>query len=122
MDMAFRRYKKELAGQLGNLLSRSTSSALNPTGTIPPGIDLLHGAPEKPLEGPQEEVEELYTSISLLPSLYEKCMEEGHPGKAVAAIFDMLAKVLTREGDGNGQDQDGIHPFPPLFHSGESIF
>lgn len=49
-EMIMRRYRKELAGQLGNLVMRSTSSTLNPAavapvkpaGTINPADQSLH--------------------------------------------------------------------------------
>ncbi|CAG8751990.1 11905_t:CDS:1, partial [Racocetra fulgida] len=37
------RYRKDLAGQLGNLLSRSTSLALNPSSTVPSKPLIIEG-------------------------------------------------------------------------------
>ncbi|RKP13154.1 tRNA synthetases class I (M)-domain-containing protein [Piptocephalis cylindrospora] len=93
MEMALRRYKKELAGQLGNLLTRSTSPALNPTGTVPQALYVMEEGNGQEPKGLREKDRALYTSISQLPSQYEKHMEEGHAGKAVAAVFDMLSEA-----------------------------
>jgi methionyl-tRNA synthetase len=97
------RYKKDLAGQLGNLIARSTAPALLPSGIVPKGD----------LKTICEEDKVLHTSLLRLPGIWRfhpcaRCsITNTHPitdqfcerfenheyGKALQAIFDVLAEV-----------------------------
>jgi methionyl-tRNA synthetase len=78
------KYKKLLAGQLGNLLSRSTSIPLNPSRLIPatPSFDNIH---------PDDMA--LHLKMKLLPDIVDHAMAEYKTTAATHAIFDMLAEV-----------------------------
>ncbi|KAF9099419.1 methionyl-tRNA synthetase [Mortierella sp. AD031] len=78
------RYRKQLAGQLGNLLSRSTSAALNPSAKVPtqPSADNIH---------PDDKA--LHEKLEALPSLVEEAMANYRTTHATQAIFDMLAEA-----------------------------
>ncbi|KAI9315907.1 tRNA synthetases class I (M)-domain-containing protein [Dichotomocladium elegans] len=77
-----KRYK-DLAGQLGNLLSRSTAAALNPDGV----------APAMPRGSVDHRDETLRNSLTELPAIFEKAFEAREFNKALSAIFDMLAEA-----------------------------
>ncbi|KAF9910859.1 methionyl-tRNA synthetase [Linnemannia zychae] len=78
------RYKKQLAGQLGNLLSRSTSTALNPSAQVPktPSGDNIH---------PDDKA--LHEKLEALPGLVDEAMSNYRTTHATQAIFDMLAEA-----------------------------
>ncbi|KAG2224893.1 hypothetical protein INT45_010842 [Circinella minor] len=80
-DNIIKRYK-DLAGQLGNLLNRSTAPALNPEGTIP--------VTPKKLDARDET---LHTKLTSLPDIYEQSFEAREFGKGLSAVFDMLAEA-----------------------------
>ncbi|KAG0255502.1 methionyl-tRNA synthetase, partial [Actinomortierella ambigua] len=75
------RYKKLLAGQLGNLLSRSTSQALNPTQRLPT-------QPEKfdPRSQP------LLQKLQQLRQVYNSYMKQSQVSRASGAVFDAVAE------------------------------
>lgn len=78
------RYRKLLAGQFGNLLSRSTSLALNPSQTIPaqPSMDNVH----------RDDIA-LHLKMQVLPQIVDEAMTGYKTTQATGAIFDMLAEV-----------------------------
>ncbi|KFH66879.1 methionyl-tRNA synthetase [Podila verticillata NRRL 6337] len=78
------RYRKLLAGQLGNLLSRSTSLALNPSQKIParPSMDNIH---------PDDKA--LHLKMQLLPQIVDEAMSGYKTTLATGAIFDMIAEA-----------------------------
>ncbi|KAL1922969.1 uncharacterized protein VTP21DRAFT_9345 [Calcarisporiella thermophila] len=75
-------YKKELAGQLGNLLNRATSSTLNPTGTVP---------------ALKSEVDErdraLHAKLEGLPASIDNHFQSFDFSKAVRQIFDTIGEA-----------------------------
>ncbi|KAF9957154.1 methionyl-tRNA synthetase [Mortierella alpina] len=83
-EMVTARYRKLLAGQLGNLLSRSTSVALNPSSLIPsaPETDNIH-ADDMLL---REKMQRLQSTVDEALSGYRTT-------QATQAIFDMLAEA-----------------------------
>lgn len=83
-DLVTERYRKLLAGQLGNLLSRSTSLALNPSQKIParPSMDNVH---------PDDKA--LHLKMQLLPQIVDDAMSGYKTTLATGAIFDMIAEV-----------------------------
>ncbi|KAF9137193.1 methionyl-tRNA synthetase [Mortierella sp. GBA39] len=78
------RYKKLLAGQLGNLLNRSTSVALNPSNKVPkqPSADNVH---------PDDKA--LHEKLEALPGLVDEAMANYRTTHATQAIFDMIAEA-----------------------------
>ncbi|KAF8982617.1 methionyl-tRNA synthetase [Entomortierella lignicola] len=78
------RYKKLLGGQLGNLLSRSTSAVLNPSSKIPtaPSEDNIH---------PDDEA--LYSKLKSLPETFDQAMSNCRTTHATQAVFDMLGEA-----------------------------
>ncbi|KAG0187831.1 methionyl-tRNA synthetase [Apophysomyces sp. BC1034] len=81
-EMIKKRYKKDLAGQLGNLLSRSTAKTLMPSGVLPRMNTTVD---------PRDEV--LHAKITELPAVFERAFEDREFNKGFAAIFDMLAEA-----------------------------
>ncbi|KAF9581107.1 methionyl-tRNA synthetase [Lunasporangiospora selenospora] len=78
------RYRKLLAGQLGNLLSRSTSLALNPSKKVP----------SPPSEGnihPDDLA--LWNKLKELPEKVDQSMTQFRTTQATHHIFDMLAEA-----------------------------
>jgi len=73
-----------LAGQLGNLVSRSTSLTLNPSRWIPktPSFKNVH---------PDDKA--LHLKLQTLPQLVDDAMTSYKTTAATQAIFDMLAEV-----------------------------
>ncbi|KAI8146892.1 tRNA synthetases class I (M)-domain-containing protein [Fennellomyces sp. T-0311] len=76
-----KRYK-ELAGQLGNLLSRSTGAAINPNGVAP-------GMPQH-LDARDET---LHAKLAALPAFFDESFETREFGKGLSAVFDMLSEA-----------------------------
>ncbi|KAF9956721.1 methionyl-tRNA synthetase [Mortierella alpina] len=83
-EMVNARYRKSLAGQLGNLLSRSTSVALNPSSLIP-------SAPEQENIHPDDML--LREKMERLHSTVDEALSEYRTTQATHAIFDMLAEA-----------------------------
>ncbi|KAG0032833.1 methionyl-tRNA synthetase [Podila clonocystis] len=83
-ELVSERYRKLLAGQLGNLLSRSTSLALNPSQTIPvqPSMDNVH---------PDDKA--LHLKMQCLPQIVDEAMTGYKTTQATGAIFDMIAEA-----------------------------
>ncbi|KAF8923062.1 tRNA synthetases class I (M)-domain-containing protein [Dissophora ornata] len=84
--LVMQRYKKLLAGQLGNLLSRSASVILNPSSAVP----------AKPSQGsihPDDKA--LHLKLQYLPKVYDEAMSNYRTTHAIQAIFDMLAEANT---------------------------
>ncbi|KAG0205215.1 methionyl-tRNA synthetase [Mortierella sp. GBA30] len=79
--MVMERYRKLLAGQLGNLLSRSTSVALNPSSTIP----------AKPSEDAHDKA--LIGKMRYLRNTVDDALTNYRTTHATQAIFDMLAEA-----------------------------
>ncbi|KAI8374407.1 tRNA synthetases class I (M)-domain-containing protein [Radiomyces spectabilis] len=81
-DMIKKRYKKDLAGQLGNLLNRSSSSSLNPEGVVPG------------LAGELDERDvTLHQALSQLLPTFDEAFENREFNKGFSAVFDMLAEA-----------------------------
>ncbi|KAI9490352.1 tRNA synthetases class I (M)-domain-containing protein [Zychaea mexicana] len=80
-DNIIKRYK-DLAGQLGNLLNRSTAPALNPN-AIAPAMPQNVGARDQTL----------HAKLAALPDTYDQSFEAREFGKGLAAVFDMLAEA-----------------------------
>ncbi|KAG0050859.1 methionyl-tRNA synthetase [Gryganskiella cystojenkinii] len=78
------RYKKMLAGQLGNLVSRSTALTLNPSRLIPATPSLTNVHPED---------KALHLKLQTLPQLVDEAMASYKTTAATQAIFDMLAEA-----------------------------
>ncbi|ORY96367.1 tRNA synthetases class I (M)-domain-containing protein [Syncephalastrum racemosum] len=82
-EMIMRRYRKELAGQLGNLVMRSTSSTLNPAAV----------APGKPAGTINPADQSLHEKLVQLPSIFEDAFENREFNRALTSITDMLAEA-----------------------------
>jgi methionyl-tRNA synthetase len=82
--MVAERYRKLLAGQLGNLLSRSTSVALNPSQEIPraPSLENVHNDDKF-----------LNLRLQTLPEAVEDAMSQFKTSQATQAIFEVIAEV-----------------------------
>ncbi|CAG8442119.1 1313_t:CDS:2 [Diversispora eburnea] len=76
------RYRKELAGQLGNLVSRSTSVSLNPTSLVP----------TFPLDIKEKDVN-LTNSLKNLPGLVGNHFENFEFNKGLICIFEAISEV-----------------------------
>ncbi|KAF9974641.1 methionyl-tRNA synthetase [Actinomortierella ambigua] len=76
------RYKKLLAGQLGNLLSRSTSEALNPTRRLPTQPTTFDNRSQP-----------LVLKLQQLRQTYNSYMKQCQVSRASAAVFDALAEA-----------------------------
>jgi methionyl-tRNA synthetase len=76
-------YRKELAGQLGNLFSRTSSATLNPSQTYP----TLYR--EELREGDHR----LRKTLSQLPEIFDRCIEERQFGKALRSVVDCIAET-----------------------------
>ncbi|KAG0296439.1 methionyl-tRNA synthetase [Dissophora globulifera] len=78
------RYRKLLGGQLGNLLSRSASAALNPSSVVPtqPSLDTI-----------DPNFQTLHSKLEQLPAIYDEAMSNYATTQATHAIFDMLAEA-----------------------------
>ncbi|CAG8541928.1 2213_t:CDS:10 [Ambispora leptoticha] len=81
-DWIQERYRKELAGQLGNLLSRCTSATVNPSQHIPP----------KPAKSTSEDII-LHQKLIELPDLIDQCYDEAQFRKALDLITNTLAEA-----------------------------
>jgi len=83
-ELVTERYRKLLAGQLGNLLSRCTSVNLNSSRFVPtqPSFDNIH---------PDDK--SLHLKLKLLPQLVDTAMTNYRTTGATHAIFDMLSEV-----------------------------
>ncbi|KAI8380373.1 tRNA synthetases class I (M)-domain-containing protein [Blakeslea trispora] len=81
-DMIRTRYKKDLAGQLGNLLNRATAKSLLPGGIVPKKNGSID---------PRDD--ELHNQILETAENYNKAFEDREFNKAYGYIFDMLAKA-----------------------------
>lgn len=83
-ELVTERYRKLLAGQLGNLLSRCTSVNLNSSRQVPaqPSFDEIH---------PDDK--SLHLKLKVLPGLVDAAMTEYRTTGATHAIFDMLSEV-----------------------------
>ncbi|KAI8981719.1 tRNA synthetases class I (M)-domain-containing protein [Mycotypha africana] len=79
------RYKKDLAGQLGNLLNRTTAKSLLPSGVVPGNS--LNTATVHPND------QMLHDQIRAVPENFNKAFEEREFNKAYAFIFDMLSQA-----------------------------
>ncbi|KAL0084661.1 tRNA synthetases class I (M)-domain-containing protein [Phycomyces blakesleeanus] len=82
-DMIKTRYKKDLAGQLGNLLSRSTGKILMPLGVIP-------SQPSGEID-PKDSL--LHTELESLSATFEKAFDEREFNKGFNAVFDALTEA-----------------------------
>ncbi|GJJ78642.1 methionyl-tRNA synthetase [Entomortierella parvispora] len=83
-ELVAERYRKLLGGQLGNLLSRSTSVNLNPSRLVPtqPSFKNIH---------PDDMA--LHLKMKTLPEMVDKAMAEYRTTSATSAIFSMLAEA-----------------------------
>ncbi|KAI7867873.1 tRNA synthetases class I (M)-domain-containing protein [Spinellus fusiger] len=81
-DMLKTRYKKDLAGQLGNLLSRSTGKSLMPSSTIPGLLSTVHTRDA-----------EIHEHLEQLSDTFVKAFDEREFSKGFDAIFDVLSHV-----------------------------
>ncbi|KAI1305412.1 methionyl-tRNA synthetase, partial [Mortierella claussenii] len=83
-ELVRERYRKLLAGQLGNLLRRSTSVALNPSSKIPaaPSMNDTH-----------RDDKALHLKLQVLPRVYDEAMSNYRTTHATQAIFDMLSEA-----------------------------
>ncbi|KAG0259075.1 methionyl-tRNA synthetase [Mortierella polycephala] len=83
-ELVAERYRKLLAGQLGNLLSRSMSAALNPSSLVPaqPSVNNIH---------PDDKT--LHEKMQALPILVDEAMSNYRTTNATHAIFDVLAEA-----------------------------
>ncbi|CAG8600269.1 223_t:CDS:2, partial [Acaulospora morrowiae] len=79
------RYRKDLAGQIGNLISRSTSHSLNPSSIVPKS-PLLDG-------NLKENEVALMNILTNLPNLVDKHFEKFEFSKGLGLIFDAIAEV-----------------------------
>ncbi|CAG8783337.1 28217_t:CDS:2, partial [Racocetra persica] len=79
------RYRKDLAGQLGNLVSRSTSLALNPSSTVPCKPLIIEGVNEKDMT--------LYKMLQQLPDLVSDHYKNVEFGKGLELIFETIAEA-----------------------------
>ncbi|KAL7329197.1 methionyl-tRNA synthetase [Mucor circinelloides] len=81
-EMIHTRYKKDLAGQLGNLLNRATATSLLPSGNVPGRNQTID---------PRDEV--LHHQISETADNYNRAFEERDFSKAYTYIFDMVSQA-----------------------------
>ncbi|KAI8333174.1 tRNA synthetases class I (M)-domain-containing protein [Chlamydoabsidia padenii] len=79
-----KRYKKDLAGQFGNLLNRSTGQALNPEGKVP-GLTLTSEI------DPRDQA--IHEKLTALPGIYNMHFEDREFNKGFTAIMDTLAEA-----------------------------
>ncbi|KAJ2959088.1 hypothetical protein NQZ79_g5406 [Umbelopsis isabellina] len=93
------RYKKDLAGQLGNLIARSTAPALLPSGIVPQND-------QKPAH---KEDKVLHDSLLRLPDLFCDRFEKHDYGKALQAIFDVLSECVMPEKADSILNRLGVH-------------
>ncbi|KAI8581281.1 hypothetical protein K450DRAFT_233966 [Umbelopsis ramanniana AG] len=77
------RYKKDLAGQLGNLLARCTAPALIPSGIVPVYDE----------DAVTKDDLVLQEQLKALPDLFCHRFEDHEYGKALQAIFDVLSEA-----------------------------
>ncbi|CAO3660856.1 unnamed protein product [Umbelopsis vinacea] len=77
------RYKKDLAGQLGNLVARCTAPALIPKGTVPTYNKNVM----------TNEDRTLHDQLLRLPEQFGQRFEDHEYGKALQSIFDVLAEA-----------------------------
>ncbi|ORX93566.1 methionyl-tRNA synthetase [Basidiobolus meristosporus CBS 931.73] len=87
------RYKKDLAGQLGNLMARSTSKTLNITETIP-SVQIPQSLEEV---DPRDQA--LHKALMELPALYEQNLDTFETGRGLSAVFEMIAEANKHFGD-----------------------
>ncbi|GAN11483.1 methionyl-tRNA synthetase [Mucor ambiguus] len=80
-EMIHTRYKKDLAGQLGNLLNRATAASLLPSGNVPGRNQAVD---------PRDQM--LHHQISQTAENYNKAFEERDFSRAYTCIFDMANK------------------------------
>ncbi|CEP11890.1 hypothetical protein [Parasitella parasitica] len=76
------RYKKDLAGQLGNLLNRATAVSLLPSGNVPGVSQSID---------PRDQM--LHHQISETAENYNKAFEDRDFSKAYTYIFDMVSQA-----------------------------
>ncbi|ORZ25941.1 tRNA synthetases class I (M)-domain-containing protein, partial [Absidia repens] len=80
------RYKKDLAGQLGNLLNRSTAPSLNPEAQVPAvALEVMDHV--DPRDRP------LHDKLVALADIYDMHFEEREFNKGFTAIMDMLSEA-----------------------------
>ncbi|KAI8099181.1 tRNA synthetases class I (M)-domain-containing protein [Halteromyces radiatus] len=77
-----KRYKKDLAGQLGNLLNRSTGESLNPEGKVPAMASIVDSRDKT-----------IHDKLTALPGIFDTHFEEREFNKGIVAIMDMLAEA-----------------------------
>ncbi|CAG8475282.1 2460_t:CDS:2 [Acaulospora colombiana] len=116
------RYRKDLAGQLGNLISRSTSHSLNPSSLIPTSPLIVNGIKEKDAS--------LVEMLEKLPDLVNQHFEKFEFGKGLGLIFDAIAeanklfteyepwKLVSKVGASSPEDKDLLNR--SLFFSAET--
>ncbi|KAF7731198.1 Methionine--tRNA ligase, mitochondrial [Apophysomyces ossiformis] len=81
-EMIKTRYKKDLAGQLGNLLNRSTAKSLNASEIVPrlnPRLD------------PRDKV--VHTKITEAAAAFERAFENREFSRGFTVVFDMLSEA-----------------------------
>ncbi|KAG2199540.1 hypothetical protein INT46_001240 [Mucor plumbeus] len=81
-EMIHTRYKKDLAGQLGNLLNRATAASLLPSGNVPGKNQIID---------PRDQM--LHHQINETAENYNKAFEDREFNKAYAYIFDMVSQA-----------------------------
>ncbi|KAF9418847.1 methionyl-tRNA synthetase [Podila epigama] len=83
-ELVHERYRKMLAGQLGNLLNRTVSKALNPSMQIPrqPSLENAHGDDKA-----------LHFKLNVVAKAVDEAMTAYKTPQAIGAIFDVLAEV-----------------------------
>ncbi|CAG8549694.1 1462_t:CDS:10, partial [Dentiscutata erythropus] len=79
------RYRKDLAGQLGNLVSRSTSLALNPSSTVPFSSSFIENVNDKDIT--------LIKMLQQLPDLVNNHYKNIEFGKGLELIFETIAEA-----------------------------
>ncbi|KAL1935512.1 hypothetical protein VTP01DRAFT_4652 [Rhizomucor pusillus] len=110
MENFEKRYKKELAGQLGNLVARCTGTAINAAGTAPGRLS----------NSVRPEDSKLHEMLAALPSTFDAAFEQREFHKALEAVFKMLAEankhfqdnqpwVLAKSGEDNERLNTIIH-------------
>ncbi|ORZ37511.1 hypothetical protein BCR44DRAFT_61370 [Catenaria anguillulae PL171] len=86
-DQVTKVYKKELAGQLGNLYSRATSPALNPLGVFPAA------PPTGAVCLPSSSAAKLHSLLHSLPTAFATHMDARDFSKAIQLVVDAVAEA-----------------------------
>ncbi|KAI9471803.1 MAG: tRNA synthetases class I (M)-domain-containing protein [Benjaminiella poitrasii] len=82
-EMIQKRYKKDLMGQLGNLLNRATAKSLLPNRIVPGNYNIMIDARDKVI----------HDQITKTAGNFNKAFEEREFNKAYSYIFDMVSQA-----------------------------